>query len=272
LFTGRRVDILDEGSLKIQYNRNRYYDYYTGRWTTHDPIGYIDGVNLYGYAASNPLVFIDSFGLQKNCCNPCVPGAREIRVLNIGRLDMWDVRLVAFEGSVLASAGWSKFSDPVSWIKSKIQDKTIDGLKDMIWKRAGLFLIPLSTSMFKMHFEFRFRAEVTFEMRECEPKCWKRVWWPWLGLKKRPVKWGWSEPEKIAKRISTEWFGEDDGSDYFIPDLSDLKWTLNAAMENAKHIFKKYVDVSWESFEERVAESYGAEIVEEFEKPAECSP
>jgi hypothetical protein len=37
LFTGRRVDILDEGSLKIQYNRNRYYDYYTGRWTTHDP-------------------------------------------------------------------------------------------------------------------------------------------------------------------------------------------------------------------------------------------
>ena len=27
LFTGRRVDILDSGSLKIQYNRNRYYDY-----------------------------------------------------------------------------------------------------------------------------------------------------------------------------------------------------------------------------------------------------
>ncbi|MHC4643534.1 MAG: hypothetical protein ACYS32_17975, partial [Planctomycetota bacterium] len=35
LFTGRRVDILDSGSLKIQYNRNRYYDYYTGRFTTH---------------------------------------------------------------------------------------------------------------------------------------------------------------------------------------------------------------------------------------------
>jgi hypothetical protein len=39
LFTGRRVDILDNGSLKIQYNRNRYYDYYTGRWLTHDPLG-----------------------------------------------------------------------------------------------------------------------------------------------------------------------------------------------------------------------------------------
>jgi RHS repeat-associated protein len=39
LFTGRELDILDYGSLKIQYNRNRYYDSYTGRWTTHDPLG-----------------------------------------------------------------------------------------------------------------------------------------------------------------------------------------------------------------------------------------
>ena len=37
LFTGRRVDILNGGSLKLQYNRNRYYDQYTGRWLTHDP-------------------------------------------------------------------------------------------------------------------------------------------------------------------------------------------------------------------------------------------
>jgi len=39
MFTGRQVDILDGGALKIQYNRNRYYDYYTGRWTTQDPAG-----------------------------------------------------------------------------------------------------------------------------------------------------------------------------------------------------------------------------------------
>ncbi len=36
LFTGRRLDILDSGSLKLQYNRNRYYDPETGRWLTHD--------------------------------------------------------------------------------------------------------------------------------------------------------------------------------------------------------------------------------------------
>jgi len=39
LFTGRRVDILDTCSLKIQYSRNRYYDYYAGRWLSHDPLG-----------------------------------------------------------------------------------------------------------------------------------------------------------------------------------------------------------------------------------------
>jgi uncharacterized protein RhaS with RHS repeats len=39
MFTGRRVDLLDNGSLTLQYNRHHYYHYYTGRWTTHDPMG-----------------------------------------------------------------------------------------------------------------------------------------------------------------------------------------------------------------------------------------
>jgi len=79
LFTGRRLDILDNGSLKIQYNRNRYYDYYTGRFTTHDPLGinpaggqqnvfsileqYNDGTNLYQYVRSNPINYVDPYGL-----------------------------------------------------------------------------------------------------------------------------------------------------------------------------------------------------------------
>ena len=78
-FTGRRVDILDNGSLKIQYNRNRYYDYYTGRWLTHDPLGitpnpqklnkfgtfgqYTDGLSLYESGSSNPISRSDPWGL-----------------------------------------------------------------------------------------------------------------------------------------------------------------------------------------------------------------
>jgi RHS repeat-associated protein len=79
LFTGRRVDILDNGSLKIQYNRNRYYSYNMGRWLTCDSLGvtpnanesnpfsittqYTDTLNLYEYVRSSPVTDIDSFGL-----------------------------------------------------------------------------------------------------------------------------------------------------------------------------------------------------------------
>ena len=73
LFTGRRIDILDNGSLKIQYSRHRYYDYYIGRFLQHDPLGinpaggkenpfsaieqYTDGLNLFQYARSNLVIY-----------------------------------------------------------------------------------------------------------------------------------------------------------------------------------------------------------------------
>jgi RHS repeat-associated protein len=79
MFTGRELDILDNGNLKIQYNRNRYYDYYTGRWLTHDPFGitpgehnqnefapvreYINGLSLYEYVKSTPTEGTDPLGL-----------------------------------------------------------------------------------------------------------------------------------------------------------------------------------------------------------------
>jgi len=63
LFTGRRADYLDSGSLKIQYNRNRYYDYYTGRWLTHDPLDFVDGLNRYEYVKSNPTIGLDPWGM-----------------------------------------------------------------------------------------------------------------------------------------------------------------------------------------------------------------
>jgi len=46
-FTGRRVDEIGHSAWLIQYNRNRFYDYYTGCWLNQDPIGYQDGVNLF---------------------------------------------------------------------------------------------------------------------------------------------------------------------------------------------------------------------------------
>jgi len=46
-------------------NRNRYYDYYTGRWLQRDPLGYVDGMNSYEYVLCNPLKLVDPKGLSE---------------------------------------------------------------------------------------------------------------------------------------------------------------------------------------------------------------
>lgn len=35
-----------------------------------DPLGYVDGQSLYGYARANPVDWIDSLGLRKGCRQP----------------------------------------------------------------------------------------------------------------------------------------------------------------------------------------------------------
>ena len=47
--------------------RNRLYDPLTGRFTQEDPIGLAGGLNVYGFAAGDPINFGDPFGLD-----PCM--------------------------------------------------------------------------------------------------------------------------------------------------------------------------------------------------------
>ncbi|MBI9019489.1 MAG: hypothetical protein JEZ07_19745 [Phycisphaerae bacterium] len=62
MFTGRRVDVLDDGGLTLQYSRMRYLDYETGRWLSRDPEEFADGLNVYEYVKSSPALFIDPYG------------------------------------------------------------------------------------------------------------------------------------------------------------------------------------------------------------------
>lgn len=44
--------------------RRRVYDPRLGRWLERDPIGYVDGMNLYQYTNSSPVVSLDPTGLS----------------------------------------------------------------------------------------------------------------------------------------------------------------------------------------------------------------
>ncbi len=59
-FVGMERD--DESGLN--YHKARYYAPWLGRWLSPDPLGINGGLNLYEYAAANPINFRDQNGLQ----------------------------------------------------------------------------------------------------------------------------------------------------------------------------------------------------------------
>ena len=59
--------------------RHRHYSPELGRWTTRDPIGYVDGMSLYEYVRSGPMIRRDPRGLS-SCMDECVSGCPEIKV------------------------------------------------------------------------------------------------------------------------------------------------------------------------------------------------
>lgn len=60
-FCSKRKDI----ETGFVYFGRRYYDSFSGRWITTDPLGYEPGPNLYAYVHNNPLTKIDLYGLEE---------------------------------------------------------------------------------------------------------------------------------------------------------------------------------------------------------------
>ena len=48
----------------LSYNWHRIYDASTGRYTQPDPLRFVDGPSVYGYAGASPMMRVDPTGLQ----------------------------------------------------------------------------------------------------------------------------------------------------------------------------------------------------------------
>ncbi len=49
----------------LHYNWHRSYDPTLGRYTQPDPLGFVDGPSVYGYAGGSPVVGVDPLGLMR---------------------------------------------------------------------------------------------------------------------------------------------------------------------------------------------------------------
>ena len=58
-YTGHRWD----AAIGHYYAPFRYYNPQTARWNMRDPLGFVDGPNMYAYVAGNPVMRIDTLGL-----------------------------------------------------------------------------------------------------------------------------------------------------------------------------------------------------------------
>ncbi len=78
LFTGREFERFSGSSVYLQYSRARYYNPGLQRWMQRDPIGYFDGMSLYEYVRSRPIVNMDPMGtsdlFNPGLLNPTGPG------------------------------------------------------------------------------------------------------------------------------------------------------------------------------------------------------
>ena len=59
----------------LSYNWNRFYDAATGRYTQPDPLRFVDGPSVYGYASASPMMRVDPEGLwlDDRMCPPDEP-------------------------------------------------------------------------------------------------------------------------------------------------------------------------------------------------------
>ena len=76
-YTGKERD----EETGFSYHGARYYAPWIGRWASCDPLGTVDGLNVYEYVHSNPNVLIDGTGMQSKAPSELKPGEIDPQIL-----------------------------------------------------------------------------------------------------------------------------------------------------------------------------------------------
>jgi len=79
------------------YTLNRFYNPTLARWTTRDPLGMVDGPNVYAYVGGDPSVSIDPLGAESDYTSP--------RFQVVGRV--YCMMLIVWR-ALSATGGWRK--------------------------------------------------------------------------------------------------------------------------------------------------------------------
>lgn len=130
-FHGREIDF----ATGLVYFRHRWYDPEMGRFLQQDPLGYVDGPNLYQYGLNNPASFSDPLGLlcvgKLRNTRPCRAVTDGLTYFWFGDLEgqdqheefVWQQRLAFY-----AEFGeWPEGGDPLYWDEANGRMLEADG-------------------------------------------------------------------------------------------------------------------------------------------------
>ncbi len=121
--------------------RFRHYSVTLGRWLERDPLGYVDGSNLYGYVSGQPLAALDPFGLWQwdgGYVQGSLVGLWEGYILARDNLNFGMDPFVGWTGYAdrirdrNATNGWYTAGDTASWVGSVVMPIGF-GLKFLSW-------------------------------------------------------------------------------------------------------------------------------------------
>lgn len=138
-YTGKERD--EETGL--YYHGARYYASWLGRWTSADPAGMVDGVNVFAYVKGNPIVLTDPSGTQT--VEEMARSPHGVRIVGVGGRD-WGMELDAPPaGSYIIRPGMGRISTSAK-PKSRSASKPSTPKKEAMQAEAPRKEKALSTS------------------------------------------------------------------------------------------------------------------------------